>query len=177
MRDIRGKTQLLAAVALSLVAFGVSAQTVSKESAAAQGRAMGAAYNVGAGLISSGIGAISSAIKDAVTGAQETKPADVQVNGAQGAAAVLAVMSTAPSPSKAAPEGSDEQYARTPRASFEAAVDKAVAVLPEERRADVKVKAMADFDSRVARFNANAGLTNAALPIALDSVNVALKTQ
>lgn len=176
MRDVSVLKGFLIA-ALTVSAMSAGAQTVSKESAAAQGRAMGAAYNAGAGLITSGIGAIGSAIKGAVMGSQETKPADVQVNGTQGAAAVLAVITPAPAPAKAAPEGSDEQYARTPRASFEAAVDKAIAVLPEDRRSDVKGKAMADYDARVARFNTNAGLTNAALPIALDSVNVALKAQ
>jgi len=162
---------------LTAGAMTAAAQTVSKESAAAQGRAMGAAYNAGAGLITSGIGAIGSAIKGAVMGSQETKPADVQVNGTQGAAAVLAVMTPAQAPAKAAAEGSDEQYARTPRASFEAAVDKAVAMLPEDRRGEVKVKAMADYDARVARFNANASLANSALAMALDSVNGALRTQ
>lgn len=167
---------MLVAVAAMTAAAAATGQTVTKEQAQAQGAAMGTAYNLGAGLITSGIGALGSALKGAIMGTGEAAPAAAQASSAPAVTAAVAAAKPPAAPGSFA-EGSDEHYAHTPRASFEAAVDKAVAVLPEERRADVKVKAMADYDGRVARYNANSGQVNSALPIALDSVNQALKTE
>lgn len=174
---MNGRTAIVAFAAM-VTSTAVMGQTISKEKAAAQGTAMGTAYSIGAGLISSGIGAIGNAIKEAATGTKDaapaTTPAASEPNSLQAAAAAMAATKP-PAPAAGVVAGSDEHYAHTPRASFEAAVEKAVAVLPEDRRADVKTKAMADYDTRVARYNSNRDLVNAALPIALDSVNSALR--
>lgn len=165
----------IVAFAAMLGTTAAMAQTITKEQASAQGTAMGTAYNLGAGLISSGIGAIGNALKGAVMGTTEAAPAATQATSMQAVTTAIAAAKPPALPAGTV-EGFDEHYARTPRASFEAAVEKALAILPEERRADVKTTAMADYDGRVARYNANRDQVNAALPIALNSVNSALKT-
>lgn len=181
-------TKFIHVTTLAMLAFlslACNAQTITREAAYAQGKAMGTAVSIGSNLLGAGIGALGSALKSAVSGTSAAQAPDSV--GAGATSGTIAVVIT-PSPGQAKPsttasasaEGADAAdlaFARVPRASFEAAIDRTVVVIPEHQRAEIKTRALADYDARIARFNQSTGATDEALALALASVNTALKQQ